>query len=94
MIAIDREGPKKPVMEDLIKTHLENELGVAYKELAAAKEEDNGARASDCILFFILLVSILFGCFFILLRLSLNPRSVREAVQTLNSTPQLVNPRL
>lgn len=78
-------------MEDLINKHLEKELGVAYEELAAAKEKDEAARASDYILFSILLVSILFGCFFILLRLSLNPHSVREAIQKLNSTPELVN---
>lgn len=54
--------------------------GVAYKESAAAREEDNAARVSDYILFSIMLVSIVFGCLFIILRISLNPRAVREAL--------------
>lgn len=71
-------------MDKVVETHLEKELGNAvYKELAAAREEDNAARVNDCILFSILLISIVFGCLFIFLRISLNPRAVREALACL-----------
>lgn len=75
---------KREGMNEAIEAHLEKELGgVAYKELVTAREEDNAARARDYILFSILLVSIVFGCLFIFLRISLNPRAVREALARL-----------
>lgn len=71
-------------MDKVVETHLEKELGgVAYKELVAVREEVNAARARDYILFSITLVSIVFGCLFIFLRISLNPRAVREALARL-----------
>nr|BDT63244.1 MAG: wsv293a-like protein [Hemigrapsus takanoi nimavirus]GBG35328.1 wsv293a-like protein [Hemigrapsus takanoi nimavirus] len=71
-------------MDKVVEVHLGKELGgVVDKELAAAREEDNAARASDYILFSILLVSIVFGCLFIFLRISLNPRAVRETLARL-----------
>lgn len=83
-------------MDKVIEAHLEEELGgFAYKELVAAREEDNASRASDYILFSILLVSIVFGCLFIFLRISLNPRAVREALARLNQngdTAALLSP--
>ncbi len=83
-------------MDKIIEGHLEKELGgVAYKELTAAREEDNAARASDYILFLVLLVSIVFGCLFIFLRISLNRRAVREALARLkqiDDTAALLSP--
>lgn len=83
-------------MDKVVESHLEKELGsVAYKELAAAREKDNAARASDYILFSIMLVSIVFGCLFIFLRISLNPRAVREALTRLKQngdTAALLSP--
>ncbi len=83
-------------MDKIIEGHLEKELGGdAYKELAAVREEDNAARASDYIIFLVLLVSIVFGCLFIFLRISLNPRAVREALARLkqiDDTAALLSP--
>lgn len=83
-------------MDKVVEAHLEKELrGVVYKELAAARKEDNAARAGDCILFSILLVSIVFGCLSIFLRISLNPRAVREALARLKQngdTAALLSP--
>lgn len=73
-------------MDKIIDAHLETELGSAYKDLAAAKEEDNAARASDYILFSILMVSIVAGCLLIFFRLSLNYVAVREALNKLRKT--------
>lgn len=42
-----------------IRSHLRTELGPSYKDLAAAAERDNAARASDKALFYVLLVSII-----------------------------------
>lgn len=70
-------------MDKIIDAHLETELGGAYKDLAAAKEEDNASRASDYILFSILMVSIVAGCLLIFFRLSLNSVAVREALNKL-----------
>ncbi len=83
-------------MDKIVEAHLEMEKGVvAYKELAAAREEENAVRASDYILFSILLISIVFGCLFIFLRISLNPRAVREALARLKQngdTTALLSP--
>lgn len=73
-------------MDKIIDAHLEAELGGAYKDLAAAKEEDNAARASDYILFSILMVSIVAGCLLIFFRLALNSVAVREALNKLRKT--------
>ena len=71
-------------MDKVIEAHLKRELGGdVYKELAAAREDDNAARASDYILFSILWVSIVFGCLFIFLRISLNNTAVRKALTLL-----------
>nr|BDU62206.1 wsv293a-like protein [Chionoecetes opilio bacilliform virus]GAV93239.1 envelope protein [Chionoecetes opilio bacilliform virus] len=46
-----------------IRTHLNNELGSSYKDLAAAAERDNAAKASDKALFLIFIISVLVtGC--------------------------------
>ena len=66
-------------MDKIIDAHLETELGGAYKDLAAAKEEDNAARASDYILFCILVMSITASCLLIFFRLMLNAIAAREA---------------
>ena len=87
---------KREDMDKVIEAHLERELGgEIYKELAAAREEEKAARTSDYILFSILWVSIVFGCLFIFLRISLNPRAVREALTLLkqnDDTAALLSP--
>ncbi len=51
-------------MDKIVEALLEKELGgVAYNELAAARDEDNAARGSNYIPFSILLASIVFSAF-------------------------------
>lgn len=67
--------------DEKIRSHLINELGAAYKDLATAKEEDKAAKASDRFLFSILLVSIVFGCLLIFFRIRLNSEAGKEAFE-------------
>lgn len=43
-------------MDKVIENHLSNNLGSAYKDLAATKEEDNAARTTDIVLFVISII--------------------------------------
>lgn len=67
--------------DEKIRSHLINELGAAYKDLAAAKEEDKVAKARADFLFSILLVSIVLGCLLIFFRIRLNSEAGKEALE-------------
>ena len=69
--------------DEKIRSHLINELGAAYKDLAAAKEEDNAAKASEVFLFSVLLVSIVFACLLIFFRIGLNSEAGKETLERL-----------
>nr|BDT63055.1 MAG: wsv293a-like protein [Trachysalambria curvirostris nimavirus] len=69
---------------DRIRAHLRTELGPAYKDLAAAAERDNAARASDKALFYILLVSIIVTGGLVICRLWLHTRVRQETLRRLS----------
>lgn len=75
-------------MDKIIDAHLETELGEAYKDLAAAKEEDNAAHASEYILFYIIMASIASSCLLIFFRLWLNTVASREAQNQLKKAQE------
>lgn len=68
-------------MESVVDNHLETTLGASYKDLAAAKEEDNASRTTDLILFIILILGIFSCSLLILFRTAVSVQSKREAIK-------------
>ena len=72
-------------IDEKICSHLRTELGPAYRNLTAATERDNAAKASDRALTYILLISILITGGLVFHRLWVHTRIRQQTLQYLKN---------
>lgn len=72
-------------IHERIRSHVVSELGASHRDLAAAAERDNAARASDVALTYILLISILVTGGLVFYRLWVHTRIRQQTLQYLKN---------
>nr|WRY70662.1 envelope protein [White spot syndrome virus]WRY70829.1 envelope protein [White spot syndrome virus]WRY70995.1 envelope protein [White spot syndrome virus]BDX28213.1 MAG: envelope protein VP14 [White spot syndrome virus]BDX28379.1 MAG: envelope protein VP14 [White spot syndrome virus] len=72
-------------VSERIRNHVQSEIGPDYKDLTAAAERDNAAKASDKALFYILLISIIVTGGLVFYRLLVHTRIRKQTLLELQA---------